>query len=424
MTETAAIALSPALSPEPAVLVVVPVYNHAATLRQVVCGALAYAPVLVVDDGSTDLPPAQAPHGPDGRPQSMPADGFTADHPLHGLPVYYVRHPHNQGKGKAVLTAAAAARRLGVTHIVTLDADAQHDPRDLPLFLEAIRAQPLTLFVGTRDFSVPHVPFSSRFGRAFSNFWYRVQTGRAVGDSQSGFRAYPLALLDLLKLGESRYSFETEVLVRTAWAGFQVADIAISVYYPPEAERVSHFHPILDNVRLTLLNTRLTMRAMLPVPQRHFAADETGHITPLHPLRSLQRLLSDSATPRDVAVSGALGVVIGTLPLIGIHSLTILLVLGGLRLNKFAGLATSQLCMPPFVPALCIETGYYLRNGRFLTEVSWQTLGYEGLDRLFEWVLGSLILAPVLGALCGLAVFLMAHTVRRGLRAPRERTPA
>ena len=108
--------------------------------------------------------------------------------------------------------------------------------------------------------------------------------------------------------------------------------------------------------------------------------------------------------------------VFGTLPLIGLHSLCIVVVLGYFRLNKILGLAVSQLCIPPFVPALCIETGYYLRNGSFLTDISLRTLGYEALDRVWEWILGSLILAPALGAIIGVTVFLMAHVVKAGLK--------
>ncbi|MDR2726547.1 MAG: DUF2062 domain-containing protein [Deltaproteobacteria bacterium] len=395
-----------------ALLIAVPVYNHATTLRGVVTGALAHGPVLVVDDGSSDM---EAVSIPSGSPSIMAEHAFPATHPLHGLPVYYARHPVNRGKGKAILTAAAIARELDMSHIITLDADAQHDPADIPSFIRAMRAHPLTLFVGMRDFDTPNVPRSSRFGRAFSNFWYRVQTSHVLGDTQSGFRAYPLAVLEKLRLTESHYSFETEALVRASWAGFSLADIPVRVQYQPPGERVSHFRPFLDNLRLTLLNTRLTTRAVMPVPQKQFATGESGTITPLRPMKSLRLLLENNETPKNLALAGALGVFIGTLPLIGLHSLIIILVLGFLRLNKLAGIAASQICAPPFVPALCIEAGHYLRHGAFLTEISWQTLGREGIQRLWEWVVGSLVLAPALALLCGITVFILAKIVRQSL---------
>lgn len=405
--------------PSPSPLLVVPVYNHAGSLRDVVRGALLYGPVLVVDDGSTDMEPVNV----SGNAATvMGLDAFPPGHPLRGLPVYYARHAENRGKGRAIVTGAEYAARLGMSHIITIDADGQHDARDIPAFLTAVAARPLAVLVGKRDFNTPNVPAGSRFGRAFSNFWYRVQTGQDVGDSQSGFRAYPLAVLNRLTLAESRYSFEIEVLVRAAWAGFIVADVPIRVHYPPRAERISHFRPFMDNLRLTMLNTRLTARAIVPLPQKQFTQDDSGSITALRPMRSLRILLSRNETPRNLALSGAIGVFIGVLPIFGVHSLTILLVLGFMKLNKFMGLASSQLCMPPLVPAMCIEAGHYLRHGRLLTEMSWQTLGREGMQRIWEWALGAVVLAPLLAALCGIAVYVMALIVRRSLDE-REASP-
>lgn len=377
------------------VLVVVPVYNHAATLRAVVDGILAVHPnVLVVDDGSDDLTQGT----------------------LSALGVPVVRHPQNKGKGAAILTGARKARQMGMTHIITIDADGQHAPADIPAFLDAIGEDENAIAVGARNFNTANVPGSSRFGRKFSNFWLRVQTGVILSDVQSGFRAYPLAVLEHLKFTETRYSFEIEVLVRAAWAGFQLRDVDVDVYYPPKDKRVSHFRSFMDNVRISLLNTRLTIRAIIPIPHRKFGQDETGKISPIHPLKSLRILLADDATPMTLALSCALGIFLGTLPLIACHSILILLAAGWLRLNKIAGLAASQLCMPPFVPALCIEAGYFMRHGKFLTEISLQTLGYEGLQRIWEWLLGSLVLAPVFSVIIGGVVYVMAKGVSLGLK--------
>ncbi|NTU60607.1 MAG: glycosyltransferase family 2 protein, partial [Deltaproteobacteria bacterium] len=270
----------------PRVLVAVPLYNHGATLPAVVDGVLALGlEVLVVDDGSTD-------------------GGADA---LAGRPVRVLRHGRNRGKGAAILTAAAEARRLGMTHLVTLDADGQHDPADLPRFLEALGREPGAIFVGKRDFEGTHAPRSSRFGRSFSNFWMRLQTGVTVGDVQSGFRAYPLAVLEHLKLRETAYSFEVEVLVKAAWAGVEVRDVPISVYYAPGRERVSHFRLFRDNARLTALNTRLTMRSFLPWPHRKLVETKGPTVSLLHPLRSLRELLTENASPGQLAAAGAVG---------------------------------------------------------------------------------------------------------------------
>lgn len=376
-------------------LVVVPVYNHGGTLRQVVEQTLTIHPhVLVVDDGSTD-------GGADT---------------LAGLPCEIVRHPANRGKGAAILSGAAFARERGMTHIITLDADGQHDPADIPKFFPPITSEPTAIVVGARDFSVPNIPGSSRFGRKFSRFWLRVQTGCDVSDVQSGFRAYPVQVLEQLALGETGYAFEVEVLVKAAWAGFPLRDIDISVYYPEPDKRVSHFDKLRDNVRISLLNTRLTTRSMLPVPHRKYAVDGEGRVSVIRPLRSLRLLLADNATPRELALSGMLGMALGTLPLIGLHSISILFSAGYLRLNRICALAVSQLCMPPLVPALCIEAGYFMRHGRFLTEISMETLGHQVLQRLGDYVLGSVAMAPVLALLVAGPLYGLACLVQRSLK--------
>lgn len=390
---------APLSVPTDRMMVVIPVFNHGASLRAVVEGVLAqHAQVLVVDDGSTDLPPGH----------------------LSGLPVRLARHDRNRGKGAAIRTGAAEAKALGMTHIVTIDADGQHDPSDLPLFFKAIQEDENAIVVGVRDFNTPNVPGASRFGRKFSNFWLRVQTGIALADVQSGFRAYPLAILDSLRFTEDRYSFEVEVLVRAAWAGFRLREVGISVHYPPKGKRVSHFRAFMDNFRLSLLNTRLTLRAMTPLPHRQFDQDGEGAVSPIHPLKSLRILLASDATPANLALSSALGMFLGTVPLIGCHSIAILFTAGWFRLNKIAGLAVSQLCMPPFVPALCIEAGYFMRHGEFLTEISLRTIGDEALQRIWEWILGSLVVAPALSLALGGVVYVMAKGVSLGLRNGEE----
>ena len=124
-------------------------------------------------------------------------------------------------------------------------------------------------------------------------------------------------------------------------------------------------------------------------------------------------LLTENTTPKKLASAGALGVFLGTLPLIACHTVTILFAASFFRLNKIAALSTSQLCMPPLVPALCIEAGYYIRHGEFLTEISLKTLGYEGFQRIFEWLIGSIILAPVFALIVGGIIFIMALAVNR-----------
>jgi glycosyltransferase involved in cell wall biosynthesis len=384
------------LSEKVRVIIVIPVYNHGKTLRDVVLRALQTGvEVMVVDDGSTDR-------------------GMET---LAGLKVTAIRHRENRGKGVAILTAAKEAERLGMTHIVTIDADGQHDPADFRHFLPVIREYPQALVVGNRIFDKKASPLLSRVGRSFSNFWFRVQTSGSLKDTQSGFRAYPVAVLTWLKLHDKRFSFEIEVLVKAAWAGIEIKEVDVSVHYLPPRERISHFNLVKDNLALSLLNTKLTMRAVLPLPHKRFIPSAEGleNISVFHPLRSL-RILSRNTSPTLLALSAGMGVFIGTLPLVGFWTITVLITANYFGLSKITALSSNQVCNHPLVPALCIELGYFFRNGRFLTEFSLNTLGYQGLERIFEWLIGSLILAPVFGLITGGLIYILAWSITAGKR--------
>ncbi len=383
------------------IAVVVPVYNQPARLADVVRRCVAICPrVVVVDDGS---------------------DAAVASS-LAGLPVEVLRHDVNRGKGAAIRTAAHHLQTQEVTHLITLDADGQHYPEDLPRFLEAIQEHPDALIVGVRDFATEGVPGSSRFGRAFGNFWVRVQTGTKVHDIQSGFRAYPVALLQNLTCVSRRYAFEVEIVVRALWGGVKVHEVPVRVDYPDARHRVSHFHKLHDNLRLTLLNTHLTLRAIVPWPHPQMTAGAVpSQLTVWHPLRSIGALLTEHATPRQIAFAAALGVFLGAMPLIGCHTLAILIAAGFLRLNRVAAVAASQLCMPPLVPALCIEVGHFLCYGRFLTlsgidslhSASFLDLGYMGLRGLLDWAVGALPVGAVLAAVFGALTYVTAMVLQR-----------
>ena len=214
--------------------------------RLYVKAAKIHDTVIVVDDGSTDL---------------------TADM-VHGLEAQLIRHPLNLGKGAAILSGAKRARKLNMTHIVTMDADGQHDPDDFRKFTTMIEQYPDAIIVGKRDLKRAEAPRSSRIGREISNFWLLVETGKRLGDAQSGFRAYPVYLFEALKLKERGFAFEIEVLVKAAWAGVALKEVNITAYYPVGGKRVSHFRLFKDNLRLSRLNAKLFFRALIPLPHK------------------------------------------------------------------------------------------------------------------------------------------------------------
>ena len=224
--------------------IVIPVYNHAGTLPDVVHKTLKYTDnVLVVDDGSED------------------ADISLL---LKDLKVKVLKHEKNRGKGAALRTAAEYLQNnTNASYIITLDADGQHSPDDIQKFLPYITQKCNNIILGNRDFSSSNVPEKSKFGRKFSNFWIKLETGKEVFDSQSGFRGYPISLLTDTKCLSEHYAFETEILVRGVWAGLNVVNVNISVYYPEKNKRISHFRPFIDNFRISLIHSRLTLERFI-----------------------------------------------------------------------------------------------------------------------------------------------------------------
>ncbi|MGB3223336.1 MAG: DUF2062 domain-containing protein [Desulforhopalus sp.] len=369
-------------------LLVIPVYNHGKSLQQVTKAAIDTGfPVLVVDDGSTD-----------GGNQGV-----------EKLACQLIRLPENQGKGAAILTGARVAAELGYDAIITLDADGQHSPEEaIKLVQEAGRGSWPAMIIGAREMVQETVPGSSHFGRAFSNFWVRIECGAELSDTQSGMRLYPVRELLALKLSSSRYDFEIDAIVRGVWAGVPVRSVPVSVHYPPKSERVSHFCKFIDNLRLSALHSTLFFRRLLPIPHRRLVVDEKETKKPIvvkHPIQTLKNLCRENASPFWLAVAVWLGIVLGALPLLACHTLIIIYIAHRLHLNIIAAVAASQFCMPPVMPALCIEAGYFLRNGEFIYDLSWERWLLEIHHRLLDWLLGSLIIGPVLGCIGAFIVY-------------------
>jgi glycosyltransferase involved in cell wall biosynthesis len=206
----------------------VPALDGAATIGDVVRGALRRLDcVLVVDDGSTDATAAEA----------------------RAAGAELLSHGENLGKGAALVSGLRYLRERGFTHAVSLDADGQHLPDEIPNLVEESEAHPQALVCGARQIETEVAPIK-RLGNEFANLWVRIATGRDLGDTQCGFRVYPIgATLGLGSTGQ-RFDFETEVLIRAVRAGIEVRSVPIRVYYPPPEVRVSHYDKVWDTLRI------------------------------------------------------------------------------------------------------------------------------------------------------------------------------
>lgn len=222
------------------VCAVVPTYDNPATIAATVHALLQHlATVVVVDDAS---------HGP----------GRAA---CDALPVgaVVVRHLRNQGKGGAVHTGLRAARRLGFTHALQVDADGQHDLADVPRFLAASAARPDALVLGVPIFDAT-VPRGRLHGRKVTIGSVLLETWglRVIDDPMCGFRVYPVAAAARVLSPGRRMDYDIEIAVRLAWKGVPVVNLPTRVRYLSRAEGgVSSFRMVQDNVRISWLHTRL-----------------------------------------------------------------------------------------------------------------------------------------------------------------------
>ena len=383
---------------------VIPVFNHASTAPAVIERTRAVMPdVLVIDDGSEDIDLAE----------------YYA-----GTGIEVIRHPRNLGKGAALLTAVRTLAPRGYDYMITLDADAQHAPEDIPRFLPMLEQNDWTLVAGVRDFSVPNVPGRSKFGRAFSNFWFLVETGKTISDSQSGFRAYPLKYVSQIECASLHYTFETELLTRCMWAGLELAEVPISTRYDPPGERISHFHPFRDNWRMSWLHTRLVFRRLVPFGIKKLRKIPRELPRLWKPKEVWDWLVKENTSSLGLAFSAFVGALLAVYPLYGICTITILYVSARLHLNKAMAVMVQHPFMPPVCPVLCIELGYFMRHGKFLL---WEDLNFHSTVReihlrWFEWLLGSIVLAPVFAAITALIVYFAAELCRAVMRKKDART--
>ncbi|MCP4345020.1 MAG: DUF2062 domain-containing protein [Desulfobacterales bacterium] len=376
-----------------AVWLVIPVYNNKDTIKSVVDQSLNQIDnILVIDDGSTDADLTKL---------------------LKDTEVKVIRHDENKGKGTAILTALNYLVEKNSISMITIDGDGQHLPEDIPLFIDAVKKNPDSLYIGIRDFDQPSVPDSSRFGRKFSNMWFKIETGKECSDSQSGFRAYPVKLISQLNLYGSFYDFEVEVIARAAWANIPIEEIKVSViYYPPET-RVSHFHKFKDNLRISLMHTRLVGRRLVPLPHKKLVDDKTRKQSLLlHPVKFFKMLLKENATPVELAVSAAVGTILAVLPIVGLHTIAIIYVATRLHLNKIMALSIQVLYSPPFVPFVCIEAGHYLRKGCWITEFSLAAFKTNWQNFFYDWLIGSLLMAPFYAVVAFIGVYFTALKIK------------
>lgn len=212
--------------------VVIPAYNEEATIRDVAIRTLAQiSHVIIVDDGS--------------------GDGTRSK--LEGLPVKLLRNDENRGKAASLWRGFECALGGGADAVITLDADGQHRPEDVPLLIAAHVRAPDRIVIAARRHDRKAAPAARYYANRFADFWIGWAAGHYLSDSQSGFRLYPADMLREVAIRHDRaasFVFESEILIAAARRGFESIAVPVAAAYPPGARR-SHFHPVVDSLRIT-----------------------------------------------------------------------------------------------------------------------------------------------------------------------------
>lgn len=389
------------------ICVIVPTYNNAGTLGKIVGELLKYVPpsrdykmssktssfvppsreaghVIVVDDGSSD------------NTQAI-LQNYAGQ-------IEVIRLGKNAGKGRVLRKGFEYALSRGFRYAITIDSDGQHFVDDIPVFLEAIKHNPGALLVGSRNMKSNGIPGRSRFGHNFSNFWFKVETGISLPDTQCGYRLYPLESIKDIRFLTSRYEFEIEVLVRSAWKGIKIIPVPIKICYFPPQTRISHFRPFTDFARVSVLNTVLVCIALL-------------YVKPSCCLKKLAKrkdffvkLMTESLDSRlKISCAVGLGVLMGIWPFWGFQLLLAFAAASIFRLNRPLVLAASNISIPPLIPLILYLS---LKTGDLVLGTSASPIsGVAGMNfeivkiHLLHYVVGSFLFGAVCALLSGSLIY-------------------
>ncbi|MBL7894416.1 MAG: DUF2062 domain-containing protein [Bacteroidia bacterium] len=366
--------------------VLIPTYNNAKTLEAVISTTLEYCDdVIVVNDGATDSTP----------------DIISK---FKNIAVF--KHEVNKGKGMALRNGFKKALELGFDYVITIDSDGQHYPEDFITFLNKVEEVPNSLIIGARNMAVDNVPGKSTFGNKFSNFWFWVETGIKLPDTQSGYRLYPVKRMRNIWLFTTKFELEIEVIVKAAWRGIPVISVPVKVYYAPQGERVTHFRPGKDFTRISFLNTYLCILAALfwrPVMLlRKFTLSNLKKVW-------REEIVARHESPMKKASSVALGLFFGIVPIWGFQFATALLLAHFLKLNKVVVGLVAQISVPPMIPFILyasVKTGELVLSEKVNLDLN-KILTVDALKNVYVYTVGATVLSVVV-AVAGFLITLIS----------------
>jgi glycosyltransferase involved in cell wall biosynthesis len=358
--------------------VIIPTYNNQASISKVIDDVLLYCnDVYVINDGSTD--------------DTLSIINKYKDQ------VKIISYKNNKGKGYALRTGFKKTYEDGYLYAITIDADGQHFASDFEGFLKQIPENPEAVIIGARKKEQENKSKGSKFANEFSNFWYKIETGETIEDSQCGYRLYPLKTVNKLKYFTTKYEFEIEIIVRLNWRGCRIMTIPINVYYPPPEKRVSHFRPGKDVIRISMLNTVLvTLALIFFLPRNIFRKYKN---------KSLKRIfredvLGRNTSTRKISASIGFGVFMGIMPIWGYQLLIGLSLAHFMKLNKAIVFLAANISIPPMIPLILylsyVSGGFLLGEGTWavsLNDITFETIKND----ILQYLAGAWVLATVAG---------------------------
>ena len=366
--------------------IIIPTYNNCTTLPWVIDELLDYTTrIIVVNDGSTD---------------------GTADVlRKYEKKISVIELKKNGGKGGALREGFRFAFEKKYTYAITIDSDGQHLPADLPVFIHKISEEPGSLIIGARNMDQTNVPRKSSFGNKFSNFWFKLETGISMPDTQSGYRLYPVEYAGRKKYFTRKFEFEIEVIVRAAWDKIRILSVPVHVIYQDEETRVSHFRPFKDFSRISVLNTVFVAWALLYIKPRDFFTSLT-----LSNIKAAlkKNFFGANESALKISLSVAFGLFMGIAPVWGYQLIIAITVATFLKLNRFIVVAAANISIPPFIP-LIIYLSYV--TGGLVMGVDIDSINYSSAIsfefirlHLIQYITGSIVFG-LIAALAGGILF-------------------
>ncbi len=368
--------------------IIIPTYNNHKTIQSVIDKVLEHTKnIIVVNDGSTDT-----------TPQILKK--YTN--------LILIHLSKNKGKGNALRVGFKCAEKLKYKFAITIDSDGQHFPQDIPVFIDALENEidKNVLLIGARNMNQDSIPKKSSFGNKFSNFWFWVETGINLEDTQSGFRLYPLLAMKDISFKTKKFEFEIEVIVKAAWKGIQVKNVPIRVIYNQD-NYVSHFRPLKDFTRISILNTWLVILTFVYIKPRNYYRKFVNKGTKRF---LIDDILCNNDSSKKKALSLALGVFIGLTPFWGFHTLIVLFLAILLKLNKVIAFTFSNVSLPPFIPFIVYisyKIGQFFLGNDYNYSMEEFSENFEIYQHLKTYIIGSFLFATSMSIILGSLSYLI-----------------